>query len=129
MTKEKQSNDQPKTDVRKMSQDFSLNAINFVSEVPEDGISQYLSQNFLNSSTSVGAILAESKAAPTKEEFANKFDQAMSKVNETKYWLTLMGQAMKDQSGRIKELFDEVQIISKIVYASLQTLRGKKQAA
>ena len=85
MAKEKQSKDYPKTDVRKISQDFSLNAINFVSEVPEDGISQYLSQNFLNSSTSVGAILAESKAAPTKEEFADKFDQAMSKVNETKY--------------------------------------------
>ena len=121
--------DQPKSDVRKISQDFSLNAINFVNEVPEDGISQYLSEKFLKSSTSVGVILTEAKGAPSKDEFASKFDEAFTKVNETKYWLSLMGQVMQDQSQAIKELFDELQVISKIVFASLQTLRGKKQAA
>ena len=127
-TKEQTSN-QPKSDVRKMSQEFSLKAIDLINELPNDSTSQYLSQNFLASSTSIGALLIEAKSAPSKEQFAEIFEQAFTKVNETKYWLTLIANTVKGKAELAKELLDEAHIISKIIYASIQTLRGKRQAA
>lgn len=128
-TNKEQTSTQPKSDVRKMSQDFSLKAIDLINELPNDSTSQYLSKNFLASSTSIGALLIEAKAAPSKEQFAEIFDQAFTKVNETKYWLTLIASSVKGKAELTKELLDEAHIIAKIIFASIQTLRGKKQTA
>ena len=49
-----------------------------------------MSKQLLRSGTSIGANIAESKAAQSEADFINKLSIALKEANETKYWLVLL---------------------------------------
>lgn len=57
------------------------------------GVGRTLGQQLLRSGTSVGANVREAQAAQSKPDFISKNAIALKEINETAYWLDLIGQA------------------------------------
>src|SRR5436189_6250431 len=90
--------DKPK-DLKLRTKAFALNVIRMYSELPKnDSIAQVLGKQVLRSATSVGANYREASRGRSKAEFISKVGDSLKEIEETEYWLELLG-----ESGRVPE--------------------------
>ncbi len=115
-----------KNDVRERAYRYSISIIQFVDDLPSDMISSVITKQLVRCATSIGANLVESKGASSKKEFITFFSYSLRSANETLYWLGLLRDAKKVEHQRVNELICEAQEISRIIGASLLTMRGKR---
>ena len=85
-----------------------------------------MSEQLLRSGTSIGANIVEAQAASSKRDFVRFYEISLKSANETKYWLGLMRDGFEIKDEEIGELLNEVQELSRILGASLLTLKGKR---
>jgi four helix bundle protein len=118
-----------KTELKYRAYKFSLRVISFIYSFPEKRIYWIISNQLLRAATSVGANIVEAQSASSRRDFIKFYEIALKSANETKYWLCLIRDSelsgMVDKS-LISELLEEANIISKILGASLLTLKGKR---
>lgn len=79
-------------DLEKRTFDFACDILRFcltLSRTP--GVHRQVAHQLLRSGTSIGANLAEAKAAFTRREFACKYALVLRESRETQYWLRLIG--------------------------------------
>ena len=105
---------------------FSLRSVKFCSEVRKDRDFYTLADQLIRSSTSIGANVVEAKGSGSTKDYARFFDIALKSANETKYWLILLKEAKDDYQLEASALLEEANEISKIIGASLLTMRGKR---
>ncbi len=107
---------------------FSLNIINLLELLPKNYIYQTIGKQLLRSATSIGANIIEAQAGRTRKDFANFYQIALKSANETKYWLSILKEKIriKKENDKILELLEEAIAISKMLGASLITLKNKK---
>lgn len=105
---------------------FSLAIIKLLSTLPEKMIYWKIGDQLLRSATSVGANIVEAKSASSKRDFIKYYDIALKSANETKYWLGLLRDGMKVDKNLINPLLDETNQLSRIIAASLLTLKNKR---
>ena len=86
---------------------FALRIIRLYNALPKTGSSQIIGKQLLRSGTSVGAHVAESSRAKSRADFTNKIDGAMQELEETIYWLDLLGESDSVKVSRLKLLKDE----------------------
>lgn len=115
-----------KSDVRERAYRYSIDVIQFIDGLPTDMTGSVITKQLVRCATSIGANLVESKGAGSKKEFAMFFSYSLRSANETLYWLGLLRDAKKVQHVRINELIGEAQEISRIIGASLLTMRGQR---
>jgi len=78
----------------------------------------------LRSTTSVAANITESKCSKSKKEFARFYEIALKSGNESMYWLRLLkNTACREDNGKINTLLDELGHLTRIIAASLNTMR------
>lgn len=80
----------------------------------------------LRSGTSIGANIIEAQAASSKLEFKKFYEIALKSANETKYWLCLLRDSGIAAKETIDPLLNEVIELSKMLAASVITLKGKR---
>jgi len=80
----------------------------------------------LRAATSIGASVVEAKSSSSKRDFIKFFEIALKSANETKYWLGLLRDATEADKEKINKLLKEAEELSKILGASLLTLKNKK---
>jgi four helix bundle protein len=81
----------------------------------------------LRSATSIGANIIEAKSASSKKDFIKYFGIALKSANETIYWLELLREVDPIQRNIIAEILDEAGVISKIIGASILTMKNKRE--
>ncbi len=105
---------------------FALKVMELIDSLPNKKAYWSLGDQLLRSATSVGANLVEATGALTKKDFLNFYSIALKSANETKFWLALIRDSEKGDKKLAQALLDEIQEISKMIGASILTLKGKR---
>lgn len=115
-----------KTDLKYRSYQFSINIINFVNGFPSKRVYWVIADQLLRASLSIGANIIEAKASASKRDFINYFQISLKSANETEYWLALLKDSGLTENPGVQVLIKEVQELSRMLGASLLTMKGKK---
>jgi four helix bundle protein len=106
---------------------FSIAVIKLTKDLPEKRVYWTVTDQLIRSATSIGANIIEGKSASSKKDFMRFYEIALKSANETKYWLGLLRDALEAEKTGINRLMKEASELSKILAASLITMKGKKQ--
>ena len=115
-----------KTELRERCYNFSIKTIKFLEALPEKRIYWVLSNQLIRSATSIGANITEAKSSSSKKDFIRYFEIALKSANETEYWLGLARDAFNFNGDDINYLLKETGEISRIIAASLLTMKNKR---
>lgn len=116
----------PKTDLKIRCYHFSIKVIEFLETLPEKKVYRVIADQLLRSATSIGANIIEAKASSSRKDFIKFYDIALKSANESKYWFGLLKDATHANKNKIIELLAELEEISKMLGASLLTLKNKR---
>lgn len=90
---------------------FALRIIRTFSAMPKSTEAQIIGRQLLRSGTSVGANYREAHRARSKAEFIAKCGDSLRELEETAYWLELLGDAnivVLDQLGSLHNECNEL---------------------
>jgi len=79
----------------------------------------------MRSATSIGANVIEARSASSKKDFIRYYEIALKSANETAYWLGLMKDALNVQGSEVDHLTKEADELSRILAASLLTMKNR----
>jgi len=105
---------------------FSVEIIKFSERMRKKKIPLSLIDQLIRSATSIGANVVEAKSSSSKRDYLHFFEIALKSSNETKYWLILIEDSFSDYITEVNYFLKELDEISKIIGASVLTLKGKK---
>ena len=111
---------------RLRSYKFTLRVMNLIETLPNKRSYWSLGDQLFRSASSIGANVIEAKASSSKREFINFYQIALKSANETKYWLCLIKDSKCGDVNLANALLKEAEELSKILGASILTLKGKR---
>ena len=85
-----------------------------------------LGDQILRSATSIGANIVEATGSLSKKEFIRFYSIALKSANETKFWLCLIRDSQKGNIKMASKLLQEANELSKMIGASILTMKGKR---
>lgn len=80
-----------------------------------------LTRQLMRSSTSIGALCAESAFAQSRPDFIHKLSIARKECNESKYWIELMKEIGLLEISRAQELINSADELMRLLTASIKT--------
>jgi four helix bundle protein len=119
-------NSKAKSNLRERCYNYSIKSIKFLNTLPEKRINWVLTNQLIRSATSIGANIIEAKSASSKRDFIRFYEIALKSANETLYWLGLLRDALNMDGAEIQYLTKEAEELSKIIAASLLTMKNKR---
>ncbi|HLA26160.1 MAG TPA: four helix bundle protein [Patescibacteria group bacterium] len=119
--------DSQRSDLRIRTYRFSIKMIRFLETLPEKRVYWVISDQLLRSATSIGANIIEAKSASSRRDFIKFYEISLKSANETVYWLGLLKDATKADTRLVNELLNESDEISRMLGASLLTLKKKRE--
>jgi four helix bundle protein len=105
---------------------FSLEVLKFCEKMKGKRMIWPIIDQLIRSATSIGANVIEAKSSSSKRDYLRFFEIALKSANETKYWLILVKESQPEFKLEIEQLLKEVDEISRIIGASILTLKGKR---
>ena len=108
----------PKYDLEGRTAKFSGELIVFCRSIPKDVITTPLISRLVRSGTSIGANYCEADEASSKKDFINKICIAKKETKETKYWLSLIANAVPESKIKARELWKEAQEFN-LIFAAI----------
>ena len=114
--------------VQDKSEEFSLRIIKLYKYLSERTINREktLSLQLLRSGTSIGANIAESECAISKNEFKAKLYISLKECNECKYWLRLLFKAGYLEKAEFDSIYQDAEEIFRILMAITKTIKEQK---
>ena len=112
-------------EILERSYQFALRIIRLVSSLPKNEICKVIGGQLLRSGTSVGANVEEAQAGYSKSDFANKMSIAQKEARESNYWLRLLMDTKQIREDLLKEIIDESEEISKILFSIVKTSKPR----
>jgi len=94
-------------DLRHRTKAFALRIIKLYSALPRRADAQILGTQILRSGTSVGAHYREACRAKSDADFISKVEGALQELDETTYWLDLIGEGGILSIRRLQPLHSE----------------------
>ena len=94
------------SDLKQRTKTFALRIIKLYSALPRRGDAKILGGQILKSGTSVGAHYREACRAKSDADFISKIEGALQELDETSYWLELIGEAEILSMSRLQPLRD-----------------------
>jgi four helix bundle protein len=88
-----------------------------------------MSEQLLRAGTGIGADLAASECAATRNDFVAKVQQALQKCAETRYWLEILHEADLITEFEFKNNAQECDELRKILAYTIKTLKAPPPAA
>ncbi len=85
-----------------------------------------ISKQLLRSGTSIGANVAESGGAFTRNDFEFKLSLAYKEARETGYWLKLLMASNLLDPNLVDELIKDIEELQRLIGSSLITIRTVK---
>ncbi len=108
------------------SYQFALKIINIVSSLPQNEVCRVIGRQLLRAGTSIGANVEEAQAGYSKSDFTNKMSIAQKEARESNYWLRLLRDTKQVSEESLKEIIDESEEISKILFSIVKTSKSRQ---
>jgi four helix bundle protein len=113
------------TDLKRRTKVFALRIIKLYSALPKRGASQILGTQVLRSGTSPGAQYREAQRAKSDADFISKIEGALQELDETQYWLELIGEANILSAKRLEALYQEAEELIAILVTIVKGVKLK----
>ncbi len=97
--------------VEHLSIKFALRIIKLYKYLTEEKREFVMSKQVYRSGTSIGANIAESKAAQSEADFISKLSIALKEAFETKYWFLLLHESETIKDDEYKSIENDVNTI------------------
>jgi four helix bundle protein len=88
-----------------------------------------MSEQLLRAGTGIGAALAASECAATKNDFMAKVQEALQKCAETRYWLEILGDTDLITEFEFKSSVQDCDELRKILAYTIKALKTPPAAA
>ncbi len=102
---------------------YAVEIIRFVGGLSKDTVSQVLAKQLVRSGTSVTANVFEARSASSRKDYINFYTHALKSANESRLWISLIVDTYKTDKDKANELLSETIEISKILGASIITMK------
>ncbi len=110
------------------SKEFAIRIVKLYQYLCEEKKEFILSKQLLRSGTSIGANLAESECAISRNDFLSKIYIALKETSETLYWLELLKKTDYLTESQYKSLRSDAEELRRMLSATTKTMNdGKKQ--
>jgi four helix bundle protein len=113
-------------DLRKRTKDFALRVIRLYGSLPTTTEAQVMGKQVLRSGTSIGAHYCEATRARSTAEFISKMEGGLQELDETGYWLEILGDADIVTAQRLKPLLDEVEELIAVFVTMVKKVKNKR---
>ena len=107
------------------SKDFAVRMVKLYRYLSEERKEHVLSKQILRSGTSIGANLAESACAISRNDFLSKIYIALKEASETRYWLELLYRTDYLTKEQYNSLDDDCAEIYRILQSTTKTMTKK----
>ncbi len=114
-------------DLGARTKNFALRVVKLYAALPKTAEAQVIGKQLLRSGTSVGAHYREARRAKSDADFISKLEGGLQELDETGYWLEILGDADIIQSQRLKPLLDEVEELIAIFVTMIKKVKNKTQ--
>ena len=104
---------------------FALRIIRLYSTLPKMTEAQVIGKQVLRSGASVGAHYREARRAKSDADFISKIEGALQELDETAYWLELLGESGIVEAERLKPLLDETEELIAIFVTMAKKVKSK----
>ena len=108
---------------------FGRDSLVFAGSVPINPLTLPIIQQFVRSSTSIGANYCEADCAVSKKDFVYKIGIVRREAKETVYWLKMFLVAVPEKTKEIRGLLNEAEqlclIFNKIFNSTKENLNKK----
>jgi four helix bundle protein len=119
-----------KRNLRLRTKQFTLRIVHLYSFLAEGkGAAPVLAKQVLRSGTSVGAHYREATRARSVAEFISKIEAGLQELEETGYWLELLGESQIVAESRLSPLLVEVGELTAILVSSVKTAKSRRKGA
>ncbi|MFQ5490068.1 MAG: four helix bundle protein [Phycisphaerae bacterium] len=115
----------PPFDITARAGIFADRCIQVALALPGNGVAWELQKQFVRSSASIGANLAERKGVISKSEFSYKLSVSLREAHETLYWLDRIVNAGMMSSDLVEDLIGEGDELVSILTAMLKQSRNQ----
>jgi len=113
------------TDLSQRTKQFALRIIKLYSALPKRGAALILGTQVLKSGTSPGAHYREARRAKSDADFISKIEGALQELDETQYWLELLGEAKILSAKRLESLHHEAEELIAIFVTIVKRVKLK----
>jgi four helix bundle protein len=116
------------TDLRTRTKDFALTIIRLYATLPKRTEAQILGRQILRSGTSVGAHYREAQRAKSNADFISKIEGGLQELEETHYWLELLGESKIVARDHLAPLRRETDELLAIFVSIVNKTKSKEKA-
>ena len=113
-------------DLKVRTKRFALRIIRLYSALPKTMEAQVLGKQVLRSGTSVGAHYREATRARSNAEFISKMEVGLQELEETAYWVELLGDSEIVPRNRLADLSAEINELTAILVTCVKNAKAKK---
>jgi four helix bundle protein len=122
--KDEENSEEAVKDLALRTKEFALRVIRVFVALPKTAEAQVLGKQMLRSGTSVGAHYREAKRAKSDADFISKIEGALQELEETGYWLELLGESETFAASRLAPLLAETDELLAICTAIVKKAKG-----
>jgi four helix bundle protein len=112
-------------DLRIRTKNFALRIIRLYASLSGDPVSQVIGKQLLRSAMSVGAHSREGKHSRSAAELFSKLSVGLQEMEESRYWLELLGECNAVKKERLNDLLQEADSLVATLFASTRTIKHK----
>jgi four helix bundle protein len=115
------------TDLKQRLKRFAMRIIRLYSALPKRGAALILGTQILKSGTSPGAHYREACRAKSDADFISKIEGALQELDETQYWLELIGEAKILAAKRLEPLHREAEELIAILVTVVKGVKARSK--
>jgi len=112
-------------DLKRRSRKAALDVISAIERLTIDRVSDVMTKQWIRSATSTAANYRAVCRAKSRPDFINKLNIVIEEADESMFWLEMLVDAGKLDSGVAHPLIDEFSQLLKIFVASRQTAKSR----
>src|SRR5262245_13180167 len=113
-------------DLKTRTKEFALRIIRLYAALPQTTVGQVIGKQLLRCGTSVGAHYREGTRSRSDAEFISKIEGALQELEETAYWLELLGEADVLNPARLTELQHEANDLTAILVTCVKNAKQRR---
>jgi four helix bundle protein len=98
-------------------------------DLPRSTVPNILGRQLLRSGTSVGAHYREARRAKSDADFISKIEGALQELDESEYWIELLGDAKVTQSEVVEKLSKEINELIAIFVTMVTRVKARTRRA
>jgi four helix bundle protein len=115
------------TDLKNRTKVYALQILRLYRLLPRSGEAQVLGKQILRSGTSVGDQYREACRAKSPADFISKMEGSLQELDETGYWLELLGEGNVLPANELNSLKKENDELTAIFAASVKTAKKNRR--